>query len=100
MKLVISEDVRNDLVDIGKFIAKNNPARASTFVDELLDCCFSLTSMPEAYQLLPRYEEIGIRRFPHGNYSIFYIASETTVKILRILYGTRNYEQLLLPDTE
>ncbi len=100
MNLIISEDVRNDLIDIGRFIAEHNPMRASTFIDEILNCCSSLINMPRAYPLLPRYEEIGIRRCVYHNYSIFYIATKNTVEILRILYGARNYEQLLFPDME
>lgn len=100
MKVIITLTAKDDLIEIGRFIGENNPHRAVTFVDELLSCCFSLTNMPKAYPLLPRYKTTEIRRCVYHNYSIFYVVSENNIEILRILYGARNYEQLLFSDME
>jgi plasmid stabilization system protein ParE len=62
MKIVITAAAKADLIDIGNFIRPHNPERAATFVDELLDRCFTLVNMPRAYPLVPRYEKWGIRR--------------------------------------
>ncbi len=42
MKVVITAAAKADLVAIGEFIRPHNPARAATFVEELLDCCGAL----------------------------------------------------------
>lgn len=61
MKVVITNEAKADLVNIGGFIKPHSPKRAITFVDELLDRCEILATMPNAYPLIPRYEHHGIR---------------------------------------
>jgi plasmid stabilization system protein ParE len=62
MKVVITDEAKNDLIAIGEFIRPHNPVRAATFIEELLDRCDALSDMPRAYPLVPRYEGYGIRR--------------------------------------
>ena|SRR5665811_1852272 len=98
MRVVITDEAKADLVDIGEYIRPHNPARAVTFVDELLDRCATLADMPLAFPLIPRYENHGIRRCVHRDYLIFYRVMEDLVEIIHILHGARNYEVLLFPD--
>ncbi len=72
MILVITEDAKADLKEIKDFIRPNNPKRAESFIDELLDKCATLAEMPRAFPLIPRYEAHGIRRCVHRDYLIFY----------------------------
>ncbi len=55
MKLVFTDEAKADLLQIGEWIAEDNPARALTFVDELETRCARLTTMPRAYPLVPRH---------------------------------------------
>ena len=57
MRVVITAAAKADLIAIGEFIRPHNPARAATFIDELLDRCHDLADMPRAYPLVPRYEQ-------------------------------------------
>jgi plasmid stabilization system protein ParE len=98
MRVVITEAARVDLIAIGEHIAKDNPVRAATFVDELLDSCYGLADQPRAYPLVPRYERWGVRRRVHGNYLIFNRVREDLVEVAHVLYGARDYEALLFPD--
>ena len=98
MKVVIADEAKADLVNIGEFIHPHNSVRAITFVEELLDRCSALSDMPRAYPLIPRYERYGIRRCVHHDYLIFYRISKDIVEVIHILYGARNYEVLLFPD--
>jgi toxin ParE1/3/4 len=43
MKLVFTDEAKADLLHIGESIAKDNPVRAFTFVDELEGRCARLT---------------------------------------------------------
>jgi plasmid stabilization system protein ParE len=54
--------------------------------------------MPRAYPLVPRHENSGVRRVPHGDYLIFYRVTADTVDILHVLNGARDYEPILFPD--
>jgi addiction module RelE/StbE family toxin len=99
VKLVFTDEAKADLVQIGDWIAKDNPLRAVTFVDELEECCRQLTSMPKAYQLVPRLEALGVRRVPHGDYLIFYRVIDDTVEVIHVLHGARDYEAILFPKS-
>ncbi len=97
MKTVITNAAKFDLVEIGEFIAMNNPLRAASFLEELLDKCETIAENPFAYRLIPRYERHDIRRCSHCDYLIFYRVSKETVEIIHILHGARDYDVLLFP---
>lgn len=98
MKIRITEEARADLLNIGVYIAQDNPRRSVTFVRELLGRCHALADMPRAFPLVPRYEHTGVRRRPYGDYLIFYYIGPDTVDILHVLNGAQNYEAILFPD--
>ncbi|CAN7703961.1 type II toxin-antitoxin system RelE/ParE family toxin [Variovorax paradoxus] len=95
MKVRLSAEARQDLVAIADYIARDNPARALSFVQELTDKCASLATMPLSYPIVPRYEARGLRRRVHGNYQIFYRVTDDLVLVVRVLHGARDYEALL-----
>jgi plasmid stabilization system protein ParE len=95
MKLVIAAEARRDLCSIGDYIARDNPRRALSFVEELEKHCLMITDRPLAYPLVPRHEASGIRRAVHGRYNIFYTCTADAVQILHILNGAMNYEAAL-----
>lgn len=98
MKVVITGAAKRDLVGIGAYIRPDNPARAASFVQELLDHCQALAELPQRYPLVPRYEHHAIRRCVHGEYLIFYRVGTKAVEIVHILRGAQDYESLLFPD--
>lgn len=79
-------------------IGRENPDRAVSFVDELIDHCYTLADLPRRYPLVPRYEHWGIRRSVYGNYLIFYRVREDAVDIVHVLHGAMDYESMLFPD--
>ena len=98
MQLVFTDEARQDLFDIGDHIARDNPARALTFVQELRATASGLLRTPKAFPILPRYSHLRLRRRVHGNYLIFYRSDNAVVSIVRILHGAREYEALLDTD--
>jgi toxin ParE1/3/4 len=95
MKVVITAAAKADLRAIRNYIATENPVRAASFTDELLDHCLRLSEMPLRYPLVPRYERWGIRRCVHGEYLIFYRVADQTVQVIHILQGAQDYESIL-----
>ncbi len=73
----------------------DNPTRAVSFVEELLDRCLALADTPRAYPLVPRYERFGIRRCVHGNYLIFYRLQPEQIEVIHVLQRSRDIEALL-----
>jgi addiction module RelE/StbE family toxin len=99
MNVVLADEAKADLERIAEYIGHRNPERASAFVNQLLDRCESLAAIPAGFPLVPRYEARGIRRRPHGNYSIFYRIVGNDIVVIHILHGAREYEALLFPDS-
>jgi toxin ParE1/3/4 len=98
MRVVVTAAAKADLIAIGDFIKLNNPERAITFVEELLDRCDALADMPRTYPLVPRYEKFGVRRTVYRDYLIFYRVHEELIEVIHIFQGARDYETLLFPS--
>jgi plasmid stabilization system protein ParE len=95
MRVVITAAAKADLLAIRRIIEADNPSRALSFVEELLDRCLALADTPRAYPLVPRYERFGIRRCVHGGYLIFYRLQPEQIEVIHILQGARDIEAIL-----
>lgn len=94
----ILADAARELEAIGDYIARDNPARALTFVRELQDKCEGLAAMPLAFPLVPRYEHDGVRHRVHGRYQIFYrVIGEPAerIDVIHILHSARDVAAIL-----
>lgn len=100
MIVFITAEAEADLERIGDYIAKENPQRAISFIQELVDRCERLAETPRGFALIPRYEHTGVRRRPYGNYLIFYRMNEDRIEILHILNGAQDIENILFPDKD
>ena len=98
MKVVLTAEAFGDLERIGDYIARDNPARARSFVQELIDKARQLGDLPKGFPLVPRYAHLGVRRRAHGRYLIFYRVEPDQVTVIHVLRGAQDYEALLFPD--
>ncbi len=92
MKVVITAAAKADLLAIRRYIEADNPTRALSFVEELLDRCLALADTPGAYPLVPRYERFGIRRCVHGEDLIFYRLQPEQIEVIHVLQGARDQQ--------
>ena len=99
MKVVFSPVALADLLEIGIYIARDNPTRALRFVDELETHCQKLGQAPGIGVKRPDLAE-GIRMRAQGHYLIFYREDLHLVRIERVLHSARDISQadLKLPD--
>ncbi|MEY4591704.1 MAG: hypothetical protein RIR18_599 [Pseudomonadota bacterium] len=97
--LVFSPLARQDLLDIGDYIAKDSRANARSFVDQLIAQCERIGSAPLIY---PSREDLaaGLRTAALGNYVIFFRVLQAVVRIERVLHGSRNFPPLFLEFSE
>jgi toxin ParE1/3/4 len=98
MIVVITAAAKADLVAISDYIGQDNPQRAQSFTEELLDCCNGLADLHSVFPLVPRYEKMAIRRRVHRRYLIFYRAQDNRIEVLHILQGARDYDTLLFGE--
>lgn len=87
-----------DLEQIGDYIASDNPQRALSFVRELRAACLELGELAQAFPIVPRYAEQGVRYRVSGNYLILYriAGKEARVDVLRVVHGARDWVGSLL----
>jgi len=95
VKVVLSSHALADLERIGRFIARDNPARAVTFVEEMRDTARRLADLPQGFPLVPRYERYGIRRRSWKGYGILYSVQPDRIFIHRILGPGQDHDRVL-----
>lgn len=91
MTVYFSAEAERDIETIGDYIARDDPARAMSFLGELRVRCLGLATMPRRFPLVSRYEASGVRRCVHGAYLIFYKESDEGIVILHILHGAQEH---------
>lgn len=94
MKVLLSGHARQDLFDIGDFIATDNPRRAQSFLTELRSACLELGETPFRFAQLGGFESLGYRRRVFGHYLIIYRVTEEAVIILRVVSSALDVERL------
>ncbi|MGN6122280.1 MAG: type II toxin-antitoxin system RelE/ParE family toxin [Sphingomonas oligoaromativorans] len=97
MTLFIRPAAQADLIEIGDFIAQDNPERAHSFIAEIETMIVDQVavrpaSFPARHDLAP-----GLRIARHGRYLIFFTHEADRVEVIRVLHGARNLP--LLFDT-
>ncbi len=95
-RLLLSPRAVADLEEITDYIARENPARAASFVAELETKCSAVAAAPEFY---PARTDLapGLRMAPHGRYLVLFreLPNENTVRVERVLHGARNLPRLI-----
>ncbi len=87
--VTFSPKSRQDLLDIGDYIAKDSRGNARRFVAKLMDQCKRIGRAPLGYvgreDLAP-----GLRMAALDRYVIFFRVLDGSVRIERVLHGARN----------
>ena len=98
VSVIFSPKSRQDLIEIGDYIAKDSPANAQTFVKRLISQCEKIGLAPLGYSarddLAPGNLAPSIRMAALGRYVIFFRHMDNTVRIERVLHGARNIPKL------
>ena len=92
--VTFSPKSRQDLLEIGDYIAKGSRANARRFAGKLMEQCKRVGNAPMGYagreDLAP-----GLRMAALGRYVIFFRVIDGTVRIERVLHGARNLPAVL-----
>ena len=87
--VTFSPKSRQDLLDIGDYIARDSRANARRFVAKLMEQCHRIGRAPLGYlgreDLAP-----GLRMASIDRYLIFFRLIDGVVRIERVLHGARN----------
>ena len=94
MKVNWTEQAWERLLEVERFIARDDPRAASRFVDKLIDRGEGLAKLPERGRRLPELPKSGLRELIVGNYRLVYRRTPEAVEVLTVFEGHR----LLRPD--
>lgn len=89
MRSRFSRRAEIDIAEIGGFIARENVARAVTFVQELHARCQQLVAFPEAAPSRPEPGD-GVRIAVFGHYVILSVVRSKVGEIRRVVHGARD----------
>lgn len=95
MRLVLTAEARSDLVGISDAIARDNPSRAVTFIEEIEAHCSRIVHFSDAHPILEGFGQSGIRKVPHGNYLILLRSTRGRVEVLKVVHGARDLGAVL-----
>jgi len=95
-RLIILPAARQDLIDIGDFIALDNPRRAILFIAEVEARMVTVAERPASF---PFYDVLfeGLRAARHGRHLIFFREEVGLVEVVRVLHGARDLPHI--PDS-
>ena len=93
-RLVVSRQAQLDLRDIADYIARDNPDRAETFVEELLEVMETVRVRPASFRFRDEWHS-ELRSANHQGYQIIFKDREAVVEILRIIHGARDIPNIL-----
>jgi toxin ParE1/3/4 len=96
-RLELSPEARNDLVEIGTYIARHSGStqQAGNFMDVIYQTCEMLASRPGMGELRREFATGLYRSFTVGNYVIYFRPIDQGIRVARILHGARDHEALL-----
>ena len=90
MNISWTREALEHLIEIEEFTAKGSPARAATFVDELVDHAeIAVADNPQIGRMVPEIARPEIRELIYRKYRIVYRVTENSVEILTVFEGHR-----------
>lgn len=96
-KVIIYPAAENDLREIKKYFETKLYISANKFLAKLNKEFDLLESFPFAFPMVrdTYLAQLGYRMIPVDSYIVFYVVKGKKVQIHRIIYGKRNYYDLL-----
>ncbi|MCI0331901.1 MAG: type II toxin-antitoxin system RelE/ParE family toxin [Planctomycetes bacterium] len=95
MRIVWSFQARDDLREIRKFIGRDAPTTANSYVRRLKSSVDRLRIFPESGNVVREVGSPKIREIYFGQYRIIYELSPNRVEVLTVFHGAR-----LLDETQ
>lgn len=92
-KPLYTSAARHDLVNILRYISRDNPGAAVEWVEKIESKCLLIAENPAIGELQPKFGD-GVRSSIVGRYVIFHRQIAERVEILRVIAGDQDISQL------
>ena len=94
-----SKEAKEDLIGIKQYIKYNlqEPETANKLISKIRKSIKTLKENPEIYTIIDDdiIRKLNIRKLVVDNYIVFYRIKNDNIEIVRIMYGRRNWINLL-----
>lgn len=95
MKPVFTKAALKDLMDIARYIGRDDLPAARRFTAALRTRAEALGRNPRLYPLAAGFEAVRVRRRLYRGYLILYVEREDRVEILHIVHAARDWSRLV-----
>ena len=92
-RLTYTAQAEADLLDVWLYIAKDNAKAADRQLDRIEEACLRIAAFPALGVARPDIAE-GLRYFVVGSYLILYRIADTSIEIVRVVFGGRDLARL------
>ncbi len=89
MKLRWSRQAQRDLLEIGRYIAKDDRAAARRWVERLRQRARQAAEHPKAGRIVPEHARPQLREVLLRSYRIVYLVGDDAVEVLTVFEGRR-----------
>ncbi|MCA8913119.1 MAG: type II toxin-antitoxin system RelE/ParE family toxin [Planctomycetes bacterium] len=89
MKVVWDPEAQQQLNAILEAIAKENPAAAMDWLDELDALLQNAAAFPESGRMAPGRNDPSVCEIIHGDYLVAYLVNRKRIEVLTIWHGAR-----------
>lgn len=84
-----TDRARDDLTEIGDFIAKDSPAAAARWVETLIKSVERVGRFPLSGRIVPEVDRDDVREVIRASYRIVYRVREDAIDVLTVFEGHR-----------
>ena len=89
MNVIWAEQAWERLIEIERFVARDDPKAAARLVDKLIDRGDALAEYPERGRRLPELPESGLRELIVDNHRIVYRRTQKAVEVVTVFEAHR-----------
>ena len=91
MKLRWTQRSRGDLIEIGRYIARDKEAAARRWLERLRRSARAAAKQPRAGRVVPEVGREDVREILVGNYRIVYEIQKAEIRVLTVFEGHHRF---------
>ena len=95
-----TDRARRDLLAIGRYMARDNPAAARQWVERLRERARQAATTPQAGRMVPELRREDIREVFLRTYRIVYRVREQTIDVLTVFEAHCRFDTTDLPELD
>jgi toxin ParE1/3/4 len=99
MNLRWSRQARQDLLEIGRFIARDNREAARKWVERLRQKALLAAENPNIGRIVPEYSRPELREVLLRSYRIVYLVNDDSIVVVTVFEGHRLLPKDVISDT-